>query len=390
MKVALNAAVRVIPPSAVTDHWVADNLLERRRYRLSAEAAAMLVAACHPVDADDLAERVATNDGHRRAPRFWSSMADALCRSGLIVEHTVNQTDPRVAWLVRTREAWSRNGWHEAVEYHALTYDYPCMDYSEAATAIATDQHLMRLFQSAEPDRDRMKLEYVDQPGVELPEPAPTMPTGPVRTLWEDPAEPQVLDADRLTTILSLTFGRTGVRLPRTDAAPLLRRSSPSGGGRHPSEGYVAVRDVPGIEPGWYHVTMQPFGLRRVDGPATDDRSLAATFRESVPRFPFPLRALVVLTSVFERNMYRYREPRTFRTVHMDAGHLAGTLRMAARSLGVTARVFYCDEAEQVERTLGLDGMREGYMLTLALADGAAAAEPAAAEPVEVRRADRD
>ena len=200
-------------------------------------------------------------------------------------------------------------------------------------------------------------------------------PRRPVRMAriipWEDAVGPEVLDSGKLTVILSLTFGSTGARRPRTDAAPLLRRSSPSGGGRHPSEGYVLVLDVPGIAPGWYHVTMRPFSLRRLaDPPAAD---LMATFGESAARFPFPIRAIVVLTSVFERNMYRYREPRTFRTVHMDAGHLAATMRMAARAAGVTARIYYNDDADRVERSLGLDGMREGYMLTIVLADGVAA-----------------
>ena len=370
MKVVLNVAVRLIPPSEVCDHWRAENLLERRRYQLSAEAAAVLVAAARPANRNDLAERVATNDGYRRTPQFWAAIADTLYRSQLIVDPSVNESDPRVRWLVGLRAAWSRNGWHEAAEYHALTYDYPCLDYSEAAKAFAADRQLMRDFQSREPDTDRVKTDYLECPAVELPEPANDMPVGPVRALWEDAVGPEVLDAGKLAVILSLTFGSTGVRRPRTDAAPLLRRSSPSGGGRHPSEGYVLVRDVPGIAPGWYHVTMRPFSLRRLaDAPA----DLMATFGESAARFPFPIRAMVVLTSVFERNMYRYREPRTFRTVHMDAGHLAATVRMAARAAGVTARIYYNDDADRVERSLGLDGMREGYMLTVVLADGVAA-----------------
>ncbi len=373
MKLTLNAAVRLAPPSAVCDHWVAEHLLARRRYRLSADAAALLVAAAVPVDRDELAERVAGHDGRGRTPGFWAGLADSLQRSGLIVEPTENEDDPRVAWFVRLREEWSRRGWHEAAEYHALTYDYPCLDYSEAARAIATDQQLMRLFQSREPDADRVKLDYAQQPGVDLVEPSADLPTGDLSTLWDDTPGTARLDADALAAILSLTFGQTSERHPRTDAAPLLRRSSPSGGARHPSEGYVVVRDVPGLEPGWYHVTMRPFSLRRLDGPDVDEPTLVATFRETTRRFPFPLRALVVLTSMFERNMYRYREPRTFRTVHMDAGHLAATLRMSARALGVTARLFYSDEAARVERAFGLDGMREGYMLTVAFGDGSGA-----------------
>jgi hypothetical protein len=57
----------------------------------------------------------------------------------------------------------------------------------------------------------------------------------------------------------------------------------------------------------------------------------------------------------------------------MDAGHLAATVRMTALSLGLTAHIFYCDDPEMIEKTLGLDGTREGYMLTIALADGPAA-----------------
>jgi SagB-type dehydrogenase family enzyme len=372
MDVMLNAAVRIIPPSEVCDSWLAEDVLERRRYKLSPEAAAVLVAACHRVDREELAKRVSANDGHRRAPGYWARTADSLYRHRLIVDASTVDSDARVAWLRRLRKDWSRYGWHEAVEYHALTFDYPCMDYSVAAKAVEEDRALMRSFQSREPDTDRMKLDYLDRPAVPLPEPASDLRTGTLPTVWAG-AEAGELDADALATVLSLTFGRTGTWRLRTNAAPLILRTSPSGGGRHPSEGYVVVHDVPGLDAGWYHVTMQPFGLRRLDIPPPDAGGLARTFQETVPRFPFPLRALVVLTSVFERNMYRYREPRTFRTVHMDAGHLAATARMTAVSLGLTAHVFYCDDPEMIEKALGLDGTREGYMLTVALADGPAA-----------------
>jgi SagB-type dehydrogenase family enzyme len=379
MKVTLNAAVRLIPPSSVCDHWIAENLLERRRFRLSVDAAAMLVASCLPDGRGRLVERLAGNDGQRRAQQFWVDLAATLYKNNLIVDVSSRETDPRLAWLIRLRQSWSRYGWHEAAEYHLLTYDYPCLDYTDGARAIAQDQGVMRQFQAREPDSDRVKLDYLDRPGIDLPAPSRDMPTGTISSLWTV-GDVNVLDFPRLATILSLTFGRTGTRIPRTNSAPLLRRSSPSGGGRHPSEGYLVVHDVPGIAPGWYHITMEPFSLRMMDGPGTDEASLAATFPETVPRVPYQLRALVVLTSVFERNMYRYREPRTFRTVHMDAGHLAGTLRMTARSLGVTAGIFYCDDAERIEKALSLDGMREGYMLTVALSDGVSPeSEPAAA-----------
>jgi SagB-type dehydrogenase family enzyme len=374
MSVRLNAAVRITPPTELCDHWAAENLLLRRRYKLSREAAAVLVAACRPRERGELAGDVSEKDGGGRAVGFWSRMVDGLCRHDLLVDTDTAEMNPRRAWLTELRANWSRYGWHEAAEYHALTFDYPCLDYTEAAAAISTDQARMRGYQHQEPDNDRFKLDYADRPGIGLPGPAADMPTGSARAVWDEPLDGVPVTFENLATVLSLAFGSTGTRIPRTDAAPLLRRSSPSGGGRHPSEGYVAVRDVPGIAPGWYHVTMQPFSLRRLGGlgdGADGEAALRENFPETMPRFPFDVKALVVLTSVFERNMYRYREPRTFRTVHMDAGHIAGTLRIAARSVGLTAGVYYCDAAERIERTLGIDGMREGYMLTVAVADGA-------------------
>lgn len=369
MTVRLNPAVRIIPPSEVSgEAWVAENIIERKRYKISRRAAAALVAANRPQAPQELVKRLA-DLCHDDVPiDQWESLVTSLRGRGLIVDAGSVATDPRLTWLVDLRRDWSRFGWHEAAEYHTLSYDYPCIDYSEAA-AFLTDQARMRGYQSQEPDTDRFKLDYLDRPATPLPEPAEHLPTASAEAVWADGVPARAVDAGAVSTVISLTFGEIGRLVPRTDSAPLLRRSSPSGGGRNPSEGYVLVRDVPELAPGWYHVTMRPFGLRRLDAPASDDM-FRELFPETAERFPFPARALVVITSVFERNMYRYREPRTFRTVHMDAGHLAGTARLAARSLGLIAGIYYCDRADRIESAIGIDGMQEGYMLTVALADG--------------------
>lgn len=378
MGIRLNPAVRLTPPTALREHWSVEHLLERRRFRVSVEAAAALVASSRPQERDDLARSLAAVDGSARPAAYWGGVLDALRRHSLLVDRDDAQ-DEDLAWLTALRKRWSDFGWHESAEYHLLTFDYPCLDYTEALSAIATDQATMRSFQRAEPDTDRVKLDYAGRPGVLLPDPEGDLGGGSVREVWGTAPPSAAVDAESLSAVLALTFGSTGVRTPRTDSAPLLRRTSPSGGGRHPSEGYVLILDVPGFEPGWYHVTMRPFSLRHLGGEMPDiDRIEHELFPETLPRFPFDIKALVVLTSVFERNMYRYREPRTFRTIHMDAGHLAGTMWMAARSRGLTAGVYYCDAAEAIEEALGLDGMREGYMLTVALAAGS---EPEAVAP---------
>ena len=371
----LNPAVRLIPPSEATgERWIAEDVLRRRRFRLSSDAAAALVAACRPREPERLARQLAETDGSARTDGEWGALIDQLHERSLIVDVSFASDDPDVSWLTTLRRSWSRYGWEEAAEYHTLTFDYPCFDYSEGETILA-DRGRMRHYQSAEPDTDRCKLDYLDRPEIPLAEPTEDLAIGTADDAWREPAEPARADFGALAKILALTFGATGTAYPVTDAAPLLLRASPSGGARHPSEGYVVVRDLPGIAAGWYHVTIRPFGLRQLDRPAVEDRSLRPLFPQSLVRSPFDPRALIVITSVFGRNMYRYREPRTFRTVHMDAGHLAGTACVTARSLGLSWAMFVCDDARGIESALGLDGMREGYMATVAIADGAARTE---------------
>lgn len=373
MVVRLSPAVRIIPPSDVpgTD-WIAEHLLQRRRYRLSTAAAAALVASSRPQDPERLIERLelmtrVLSDGVSLVAN-WEGVVETLKSRELIIDASLVQEDSGLAWLINLRRTWSRFGWHEAADYHTLSFDYPCVDYSQA-TAILIDRSRMRDYQADDPDIDRFKLDYLDRPEVGLPGPTAEMSTGTAHSVWNAAEAPRSVNGSTIETVISLAFGKTGSIVPRTNSAPLLRRSSPSGGARNPSEGYVIIREVPGIATGWYHVTMEPFGLRKLDLPL-DDEGLGRLFPNTLGRFPYRTKALVVITSVFERNMYRYREPRTFRTVHMDAGHIAGSLRLTARSLGLTAGIFYCDAATRIEEALGLDGMQEGYMLTVAIADG--------------------
>jgi len=88
---------------------------------------------------------------------------------------------------------------------------------------------------------------------------------------------------------------------------------------------------------------------------------------EGLYRASFKIKAVVILTSVFERNMFRYREPRTFRTIFLDAGHVAATVEIASRSLGINAYVQHGINDAWVENLLGLDSLREGVILGIAL-----------------------
>ncbi|MBI3806435.1 MAG: SagB/ThcOx family dehydrogenase [Nitrospirae bacterium] len=105
-------------------------------------------------------------------------------------------------------------------------------------------------------------------------------------------------------------------------------RSNPSSGNLHPTEGYLVVPQIDGLDlkPGLYHYAPKEHGLElRGKFPADQVARLLA---------PFPPGALLFgLTSVHWREAWKYGE-RAFRYCNHDIGHAIGTARIAAATLG--------------------------------------------------------
>ena len=105
-------------------------------------------------------------------------------------------------------------------------------------------------------------------------------------------------------------------------------RSNPSSGNLHPTEGYVVMPQIEGLDltSGLYHYTPKEHGLElRAEFPAEQIARLLT---------PFPSGAfLFALTSVHWREAWKYGE-RAFRYCNHDVGHAIGSARIAAATLG--------------------------------------------------------
>ncbi|MEU8270690.1 SagB/ThcOx family dehydrogenase [Sphaerisporangium sp. NPDC049002] len=352
----------MLPPSDLTAGcWYAEDSAEPKRWRIELPAAACLLMCFAGRDRETLAGDVASKTGIGRAEA--DRLIETLLGIGLIRDAAAPAAE-RQERFDRVQRQWSEYGWVEAAEYHAGTYDYPFLDYAEGGRIIDTAR--MRQYVEQEPDDIRYKY-YDGAPRLDLPTPSPELAPGSLADALM-PAPHRALDKDGLFAILSLTFGEIGkIQNGRWQRVPMMRRTSPSGGARHPCEGYVIVFDVPGVEPGTYHVLPEGPGLETVRTDVPSPVELARMFPVEYHRLEHAFSAVIVLSCVFSRNMYRYREPRTFRTVHNDVGHLAGTAAMVATSMGVRSFVEYIGNDVEIERFLGLDGLSEGFMLTISL-----------------------
>jgi SagB-type dehydrogenase family enzyme len=260
---------------------------------------------------------------------------------------------------------WAHFGWAEAFRFHSATNRIRKMNYAVDPDGVE-DKTLMRQYLRDEPS----PANYSGNSEVDIA--LPNIPqtdllsfTDAVRLETQFSEEPCLLDLNRLGRLLFLCVGQTGARrLPLTDRHIL--KTSPSGGSRHPTECYAAILDVPGVPCGVYHYVVRSHGLRSVRGDVDPDRFMASALLKPA-RIPFRIRIVLVLSTVPERSMYRYRESRSYRVLHYDVGHILQTISYAARAFGLKSQRCYSFDDSAVEALLGLDGFEEAGMAAVSI-----------------------
>jgi len=356
-----HAAVRLrrVTLGEEADCWIADHMLNRRRFKLSKAGLLLLAGFITPQPESAVVSAVAKRTGQPTASlaRFVKSLEER--------QLLVPPDNPQHQEIQRRSAVFYRYNWTFAWDYHLVTFDYPFVGYHNDGLGSAR----MVEYATAEPDKNRSK-EYPDAlERIPLPKPSPELLPMPVLAVWDGANEPPrtPLTARELTRLFAMGLGCTGVLRPRwPNSLPLYRKCCPSGGARHPTEGYLVNLDVPGLSPGWYHFCTADNALEFLE-PEVSASQLAAMFPGAMLRAPFPVRALIILTLLFERNMYRYREPRTFRAVHIDVGHVCAFIEYMAAGLGIQCYSSYGMNEAAVEEHARLRPLTEGACVAIAL-----------------------
>ena len=155
-----------------------------------------------------------------------------------------------------------------------------------------------------------------------------------------------------LPTLAQLLFFSAGMVKKGTvrGAGEVHYRAAASAGALYPIEVYVAVRDVPGLQPGLYHFSPLEFSLRRLgQGDMGRHLSAASAGEASIAEAP----AVFLQTAMFWRSAWKYRA-RSYRYCFWDAGTMAANLLAACSSAGLGARLVMGFVDGDVNRLLGL------------------------------------
>ena len=169
------------------------------------------------------------------------------------------------------------------------------------------------------------------------------------------------VDLATLARLVYATYGVTGlIRGQR----PTFLRAAPSAGGLYPAELYVVVRDWPGLAPGLYGYHPRLHALIPLWEGAEVATHLAAACYGDAEVAGAP--ASLVITGVFERSRWRYRE-RAYRRICLDTGHLLGNALLAAHALGLRAHLTTAFHDNALDALLRIDQDQEGTLAVLAL-----------------------
>jgi len=173
-------------------------------------------------------------------------------------------------------------------------------------------------------------------------------------------------DAERMlglaefSAVLHRTFSARAV----VETAPgvlILKKGVPSAGGLHPTEAYLLVQRVEGVSPGLYHYHPVDHALEPIRMLAPDEaRALARVFVAGQDYFA-EAHAMVVATSRFHRNFWKYRNhAKAYRALTLDVGYLSHTIYLSATELGLAAFITAAINEVDIEQAFGLDPLEEG------------------------------
>lgn len=349
----VNPAVAITPSGPEdTPGFRVENLLQKRRFSVSdARMFEMLDHARTWTDRETLVEDV--------REEFDLSESEAASAVDALVEHDLLVTeDSRAVAVERATETWRDRGWSEALEYYLYIRDYPYIDYTEGKEAFEKDYSLMQEYggeDAVPPIYKTYDVETVDLPPVDEGESLPAL--GDVLGFDDDRETAPSVDERTLSSILYYTLGETGT-LSFPYQGEFLLKTSPSGGARHPTEGYVVVFDVDGIDRGIYHYSVKDHGLEPL---TTDDfeRRVRDSLYGLTSLADFDVSFTLLFSSVLERSMWRYREPRTYSVIMNDVGHLIETCRLVCNAHDLETRFSHKFDESEVVDLFSLDKFEE-------------------------------
>jgi putative peptide maturation dehydrogenase len=173
------------------------------------------------------------------------------------------------------------------------------------------------------------------------------------------------VDQTTFSHLLRRVFGAQAAYEIQSDNV-VIKRTSPSGGGLHPTDAYLLIRRVDGVSAGLYHYHSIDHALEPLPFPAESNLDALASAMVAAQDYFANAAVLIALVPRFPRTFWKYRNhSKAYRVTILDAGHLSQTLYISATEFGLGAFVTAAMNEIDVEQAFGLDPLVESPIAVL-------------------------
>jgi len=168
-----------------------------------------------------------------------------------------------------------------------------------------------------------------------------------------------------------LLWSSQGIQYYRGKGDIATFRPVPSGGARHPFELYIAVKNVDGLQPGFYHYApTKHVGEKQVTverlGPLFDDYETRMADLLASQKWATKASAIIFVSCIPYRTEWRYSNA-SHRVALIDLGHLGQNLMLSATALGLGSCCMAAYDQELCDQTFSFDGIDEYTVYAIAM-----------------------
>ncbi|PJD94643.1 MAG: hypothetical protein CK425_11085 [Parachlamydia sp.] len=236
-----NLTIKLRFPNTMTrNYWAIEEPSQKTLYAVPFIGALMTVACAKPISQSTLFESLALKF-HIDIEQFEKMLKDLISKKIIISLEKEKDCNPSFDNFL----TWTKSGWDDAANYHFFTWDAPFLDYTKEGGGHDMDRKKMIGYQKLQSDTQRYKKYDAPAENMQLPTLNSSLPIEQIR---------DCSTSERIKHLLSFVFGKKEEKPCHWTDTPLIRRTSPSGGSRHPTEGYFLSLTLQDIKQGFYHI----------------------------------------------------------------------------------------------------------------------------------------
>ncbi|GAB6006971.1 hypothetical protein JCM12214_28710 [Geobacillus vulcani] len=271
----------------------------------------------------------------------------------------VTNDDKRYLKIDLNKDTWEKYNWDDPLKFHIHTNNLKRTDYWDDPQGLEDIERMKQKVKESPPPSNYK--EYSDKRIIKLSDKKTLNNKLNLNELFfDDVGEDKkntYITLEELGIFMYYAFGQIGIKTDPVTGVHIAK-TSPSGGARHPAEVYLFVKDIVGLPSGIYHYNVREHALVELEiGEQEQFINEHIICHKNRPGFNY--KVAFVHTLIFERSMHRYREPRSYRVVNIDLGHLMQTTALIASYLGWNSYRGYSMHDSIVDSKLGIDGIWE-------------------------------